>query len=199
MPKQSYISASMAKDVMTNGRGKDNPFGATFVTRAKAIGASRVGYDVSTDLSGNFDIERGLEFEWEAIETYKEVKLAQVHGEQKWIQREDIRAGCTPDGLVGDVGMIEVKCPRPHNHLANLLDNEQLAQYLPQMQFSLWVTGRQWCDFISYDSTAPDGLKLHVHRVERDEAYIDSLAMRTAEMDALADEYAERLRSILTT
>lgn len=79
--------------------------------------------------------------------------------------------GYSPDGLVGDDGLIEIKSPRQKNHLRSLLSNEVPAEYVPQVQAGLAVTGRAWCDFISY---AP-GLPLFVHRCERDELAIAQL------------------------
>jgi putative phage-type endonuclease len=68
--------------------------------------------------------------------------------------------GYSPDGLVGDEGLIEIKCPRPKTHLKSLLTGEVPAEYVPQVQTGLAVTGRAWCDYISY---AP-GLPLFVQR-----------------------------------
>ena len=68
--------------------------------------------------------------------------------------------GYSPDGLVGDDGLIEIKCPRPKTHLRSLLTGEVPAEYFPQVQTGLAVTGRAWCDYISY---AP-GLPLFVQR-----------------------------------
>jgi putative phage-type endonuclease len=68
--------------------------------------------------------------------------------------------GYSPDGLVGDDGLIEIKCPRPKTHLRSLLTGEIPAEYVPQLQTGLAVTGRAWCDYISY---AP-GLPLFVQR-----------------------------------
>ena len=79
--------------------------------------------------------------------------------------------GYSPDGLVGDTGLIEIKSPRQKNHLRALLADEVPAEYVPQVQLGLAVTGRAWCDFISY---AP-GLPLFVHRCERDEVVIAQL------------------------
>ena len=79
--------------------------------------------------------------------------------------------GYSPDGLVGDDGLIEIKSPRQKNHLKSLLSDEVPAEYVPQVQTGLAVTGRAWCDFISY---AP-GLPLFVKRCERDEAVINQL------------------------
>jgi putative phage-type endonuclease len=88
--------------------------------------------------------------------------------------------GYSPDGLVGDDGLIEIKAPRPKGHLRSLLSGEVPAEYLPQVMTGLAVTGRRWCDYISY---AP-GLPLFVQRCPRDEAMIDQLiaAARSAEM-----------------
>jgi len=58
--------------------------------------------------------------------------------------------GYSPDGLVGDEGLIEIKCPRPKTHLKSLLTGEMPAEYLPQVQTGLAVTGRRYCDYISY-------------------------------------------------
>ena len=89
--------------------------------------------------------------------------------------------GYSPDGLVGDDGLIEIKSPRQKNHLRSLLSDEVPAEYVPQVQTGLAVTGRAWCDFISY---AP-GLPLFVHRCRRDEGAIAQLiaAAEAAELE----------------
>jgi putative phage-type endonuclease len=89
--------------------------------------------------------------------------------------------GYSPDGLVGDDGLIEIKSPRQKNHLRSLLINEVPAEYVPQVQTGLAVTGRAWCDYISY---AP-GLPLFIHRCERDELAIAQLiaAAKAAEAE----------------
>jgi putative phage-type endonuclease len=79
--------------------------------------------------------------------------------------------GYSPDGLVGDDGLIEIKSPRQKTHLKTLLTNQVPGEYIPQVQTGLAVSGRAWCDFISY---AP-GLPLFVRRVERDELVIGQI------------------------
>lgn len=199
MPKLGYISASMAKAVLTKGRKKDELYGATFHSQAKQIAAAMIGWDVETDISENAFIQHGLEFEPLAIECYESEHLATVHGAQDWIESDCGRFGCTPDGLVGTDGMIEVKCPKSSNHLANILEEAQLSMYLPQMQFSMWVTGRLWCDWVSFDPFAPEGLQLYVKRVQRDDAMIKDLAERSTAMYAIAEQYANQLKTIMGT
>ena len=80
--------------------------------------------------------------------------------------------GCSPDGLVGETGLVEIKCPASKNHLKYLLTGKPPAKYVPQMQCQMAVTGREWCDFVSYDPRLPEDLQLFVVRLERDVSYI---------------------------
>ena len=68
-----------------------------------------------------------------------------------WHDEWEGYVGCSPDGLVGDDGLVEIKCPSSKRHLEYLTSCECPKDYLPQVQFQLWVTGRAWCDFVSYD------------------------------------------------
>jgi putative phage-type endonuclease len=68
---------------------------------------------------------------------------------------DDGRAGASPDGLVGEDGGLEIKCPQPAKHLEYLDAGEVPKQYRVQVQMFLYVTGRQWCDFISYSPFLP--------------------------------------------
>jgi putative phage-type endonuclease len=101
-------------------------------------------------------------------------------------QLSGVVIGYSPDGLVGDDGLIEIKSPRPKTHLKSLLTNQVPGEYVPQVQTGLAVSGRAWCDFISY---AP-GLPLFVRRVERDEQLI-------AQIIAAAQAAEEHLAGML--
>jgi putative phage-type endonuclease len=81
-------------------------------------------------------------------------------------------AGASPDGLVGDDGLIECKCPQTNTHIETLLTQSVPTKYYTQMQFQLACTGRQYCDFVSFDNRLPTELQLFVKRVPRDETYI---------------------------
>lgn len=79
--------------------------------------------------------------------------------------------GCSPDGMVGKDGLIEIKCPLMSTHVSYLLKNRVPPDYIPQIQGQLFVTGRQWCDFMSYYP----GLRPLIIRVNRDEPFIKLL------------------------
>jgi len=96
--------------------------------------------------------------------------------------------GCSPDGLVGDDGLIEIKCPNTSTHLEYIETRKPPSKYMTQMMSQMAVTGRQWCDFVSFDPRLPDGLKLLVIRIERDDAVIAKIEVEAikflAEVDA---------------
>jgi YqaJ-like viral recombinase domain len=92
------------------------------------------------------------------------------------IDHPELAIAYSPDGLVNDDGMIEVKCLEPWNHLYEIVKpNDMPEQFKAQVQTGLWITNRQWCDFIGYDSRMPGGIDLFSTRVERDEEYIKYL------------------------
>jgi putative phage-type endonuclease len=82
-----------------------------------------------------------------------------------------IMAGASPDGLVGDDGLIEIKCPNTATHIETLLTRTVPSKYNTQMQFQMACTGREWCDFVSFDNRLPQDLQLFVTRVPRDKMY----------------------------
>ena len=85
-------------------------------------------------------------------------------------------AGCSPDGLVGDDGVIEIKCPYTHkNHLRTLMTREVPKEYVAQCQGAMWVLGKSYCDFISYHPHFGSSMELCVLRLERSDEYIANL------------------------
>ncbi|MGA1008739.1 MAG: YqaJ viral recombinase family protein, partial [Sedimenticolaceae bacterium] len=74
-------------------------------------------------------------------------------------------------------GLIEIKCPNSATHIDNLLNQDVDGKYIKQMQWQMACTGRQWCDFVSFDPRLPDNLQLFVKRIPRDEAAIAAMEM----------------------
>ena len=84
-------------------------------------------------------------------------------------------AGASPDGLVGDDGLLEIKCPNTATHIDTLLTQTVPGKYITQMQWQMACTGRKWCDFVSFDPRLPTELQLFVKRVDRDDDLIANL------------------------
>jgi putative phage-type endonuclease len=84
-------------------------------------------------------------------------------------------AGASPDGLVGDDGLVEIKCPNTATHIDTLLGGSAALKYRDQMMMQMACTGRQWCDFVSYDPRMPANMQLFVVRVIRDERAISEM------------------------
>lgn len=85
------------------------------------------------------------------------------------------RSGASPDGLVGEDGLIEIKVPTGTTHLQYLIDGVVPDEYVPQMMWQMACTGRKWCDFVSYDPRIPEDFSLFVKRLPRDNEYIAEL------------------------
>lgn len=89
-------------------------------------------------------------------------------------------SGASPDGLVGLDGLLEIKCPNTATHIETLLGQNVPAKYVTQMQWQMACTGRQWCDFASFDPRLPEQMRLFVKRVPRDDAVIADLEKEVA-------------------
>lgn len=93
-----------------------------------------------------------------------------------------VRVGYSPDGLVGDDGAIEIKCPKPKEHLATIINGTMPTEYVPQVQTGLWVSGREWVDFVSFNP----GMPLYVHRVFPDAEWQKAIWKAVAAFEASA-------------
>lgn len=80
--------------------------------------------------------------------------------------------GCSPDGLVGSNGLIEIKCPNSATHWSYIKSNEPPNKYFIQMQAQMAVTRAKWCDFVSFDPRMPERSQLLIVNVPRDPEYI---------------------------
>jgi hypothetical protein len=101
---------------------------------------------------------RGTELESHAASAYEFVHDVEVVP-VGFVTDDDQQYGCSPDGLIGDDGMIEIKCLKAENHIAAILrwrkDGEPDPKYLQQVQGQMWICGRQWCDLVFYHPDLP--------------------------------------------
>jgi putative phage-type endonuclease len=107
-------------------------------------------------------------------EVFARDRYVQQFGEVEevgFVNHPTLEAGASPDGMVGDDGLLEIKCPMGTTHTETLMTQEVPSKYIPQIQFQLRCTGRKWCDFVSYNPMFPEHLQVFVKRVEADEVY----------------------------
>jgi putative phage-type endonuclease len=103
--------------------------------------------------------------------------------------------GASPDGLVGDDGLIEIKCPDTKTHIETLTSKKAPSKYIPQMQWQMACTGRQWVDFVSFDPRLPEHLMLEIIRVDRDQSLIDQYSEAVSIFLAEVSKTVELLNS----
>lgn len=98
----------------------------------------------------------------------------------------------SPDGLVGEDGLIEIKCPNTTTHIETLKAQKVPSKYMNQMLWQMRCVDRQWCDYVSFDPRLPAHLQLFIKRVERDDAAIAELEAKVAEfLDEVQGEIDE--------
>lgn len=123
-----------------------------------------------------------------------EAQTANIVQEAGFIYLPDIQAGCSVDGLVASDGVTEYKCPNSATHIEWLLAGVLPSEHKPQILHNLWITGRQWCDFASYDPRLPENLQLFIVRYERVEKEIQEHEKAVIEFLGEVDELEQRLR-----
>ena len=148
-------TASNASKILT-------PTGRLSSARDEYVGRLLAEYALGEpveEFGGSFHTERGKALEPMALSHYKFQHDADVRKVGFVFRDSDRLAGCSPDGLVGDDGGLELKCPSPGNHLIWWLHGTQTGEipkkHVPQVQFSLWVTGRKWWDWMSFHPDLP--------------------------------------------
>jgi hypothetical protein len=178
--RRGIVTASRFADVLAKGQG---------ITRSKYL-YTLAGEILTGDVQPSYTndaMERGHEMEADAVGLYAFER--DVEPMTCGFMRRG-RAGCSPDRLVGENGLLEVKSKLPHLQLEVLERDDVPPEHKAQVQGQLWVSGRAWCDFVSYWPRLP----LFVKRVYRDEKYIETLAQAVAdfvgELDALVKKYS---------
>lgn len=117
-------------------------------------------------------MQRGIDKEAEAREAYQRKTNYPVY-EAPFIPHPRIeRSGASPDGLVGEDGLVEIKCPTAATTAKVLLTDYLDETYAAQIQWQLACTGRQWCDYVVYDDRMPEHLRLYIKRIDRNDALI---------------------------
>lgn len=151
-----------------------------------------LGKQACDDFEGNQWTERGNELEPKASELYSLItdNPVKVVG---FITNDEKTAGASPDRLVGTNGLLEIKCPKPSNHLANFLCQKVDMKYYPQVQGQLWIAEREWCDWISYH----EEMQPVIIRVNRDDEFIKTLSELIEKTENLINETVAKATKIM--
>lgn len=191
------VTASRVKDVMASGRG-----GAPSATRKnymmELLCERLTGQQSGPDLSNKPAVQRGVELEPFACMAYEADKGLMVF-ETGLVMHPTIAGfGASPDGLVGDDGVLEIKCPNTATHIATMQSERHDPQYEWQMLAQMACTGRDWADFVSYDDRLPEPLQYVCHRFERDFKRIREMESEIKafleELSDLEKEMRERMK-----
>jgi len=105
-------------------------------------------------------------------------------------------SGASPDGLVGADGLVEIKCPNSATHMETLVSRKIPQKYIPQMMWQMACTGRNWCDFVSFDPRFPENLQIFVERVEYDPTYARMLELEVTQFLDEVEKKVEILRKL---
>jgi hypothetical protein len=124
-----------------------------------------------------------------------EFRTERVVEETGFIRHPSILAGASPDGLVEADGGIEIKCPSSTTHVDTLIHGMP-DEHMAQLQGAMWITGRAWWDFVSYDPRMPKNLQIYIQRIERNDIFIAGLDTEVrsflAEVDSTVDQLTRR-------
>ena len=184
------VTASRVSDVIAKTR---SGWGASRANYAAELVAERLTGTVAETFTSSA-MARGNEVEPQARAAYEFLRDGQTIQTVGFVDHPRIAmVGASPDGLVGETGLIEIKCPNTSTHIATLLDSKIPKKYMTQMQFQMACTGRAWCDFVSFDPRLPPKLSFFSARIERDDALIDELEQLVIDFQSEVEETIKQL------
>jgi len=141
----------------------------------------------TTPFYQNEHMIRGTELEPDGRQMYEFITGSEVQ-QVGFCLHDTLEAGASPDGLIGEDGGLEIKCPAPATHVEYLRGDKLPSKYKQQVMGCLWITGREWWDFMSYHPN----MKPLIVRVERDEDYIAELEACVSKAVKLIEENVEK-------
>lgn len=136
---------------------------------------------VPQDTYTNAAMQHGIDTEPEARAAYQFEKGVLVRKVGLYRHPTINGTHASPDGFVGDDGLLEVKCPNTATHLETLLGEAIPSKYVIQCQWQMACTGRAWCDWVSFDNRLPENMRLHIQRLKRDDKHIAELEAQVRE------------------
>ena len=183
------VTASRFKDILAKGVG--NSPSKTRQSYMLEV-ASEILTGQPAETYTNTAMEHGTLTESLARAAYEQKEFVEV--EQVGFVEHSQFIGCSPDGLIDDKGLLEIKCPKTSTQIQRVLAGEFPSEYMAQVQGQLWICERQWCDFVSYDGRIQGPASYFKIRVYRDEAYIHNLSTQVDKFIAELQEMLGKLK-----
>jgi putative phage-type endonuclease len=187
-----HLTASRIADMMARtqkGWGASRANYAAQLIAERLTGVAESGF-TSAAMQHGIDTEAAARAAYGFMQDVEVVEAPFVlHPRLAW-------SGASPDGFVGDDGLVEIKCPNTATHITTLRGGEIPDKYIKQMQWQMACTERDWCDFVSFDPRMPVEMQLHIQRVDRDNdliaeiesaaiGFLDEIAATVAELEAI--------------
>lgn len=187
--RRGHVTASGIAAILSKGKGD-----AISATRRKymvQLAVERMtGRTVSTYT--NAAMQWGIDQEPFAAIAYEVANETFATRTGFWLHPTIPWLGVSPDRLVGDGGLVEIKCPETTTHIDYLLNDRVPPEYVAQIQCQLWVTNRAWCDFVSFDPRMPEHSQLFIVRMQRDDEFI-------ANMESTTIAFLDDVQTLITT
>lgn len=189
------VTASRVADVMARTKTGYGASRANYMAELlcqRLTGRREEGYT-------NAAMQRGTELEPVARMAYTMITGNDVV-ECGFVENEFMQLGASPDGLVGDDGLIEIKCPNTATMIDFIRTSTIDNKYILQMQTQMLCTGRKWCDFVMYDDRLPEQIAFKMIRVDRDNELIGQITHEVgkflSELDAMQSELLDVIASV---
>ena len=183
------VTASRTADVMAKTKSGYSASRANYMAQLiteRLTGQASEGFTSAA-------MQWGTEVEPQARVAY-EFMTGQTVVETGFVPHPEIAGfGASPDGLVGETGLIEIKCPNTATHIETLLAEKVPTKYVTQMQVQMMCCGRKWCDFVSFDPRLPGEMNMWVSRVQADNAQQAEIAQ---EVRKFLGEVEEKLAAL---
>jgi hypothetical protein len=191
------LTASVAKDILATV--KSGEAASRKNLRYRLVAERLTGIPQRSDYQ-NAAMTWGEAHEAEAIAAY-EAETGTLVQSVGFVEHDELAAGCSPDGFVGDDGAISVKCPETATHCGYLRTQAEPKEHEAQNTHELWLTGRKWIDFVSYDPRLPERLRLVIIRVTRTpellQAYELAARLFLTEVEREVEELRKRMKPAL--
>lgn len=186
-------TSSRIGDIMS--KGKNGQPSATRENYMYQLLLERLTGEVAEHYQSS-EMNRGIEQEQFAVEAYEleTFNICQTCG--FFESPESLMEGSSPDRLIGDDGILEVKNPNTNTHIKTIISGGIKKDYIYQIQHQLYCTDRKWADFISYDNRCPQNLRLYIKRIERDEKIIEEIKSAVIFFLSELDELEKKVRAL---